>query len=271
VPVPVAAAVVVTGCALLVNVRVALAAPVTCGLNVKVKAALCPAVMTAGSDKPLIVKLELFELAAVTVTLAPVALRLPAAVPLAPTNTLPTARVAGVALNCPAATVAVPASEMVRLGLVPFELTVTFPLALPAAVGVKVTLKFALCPAPKVTGVESPLNAKPAPLAATREIVTLDPPVFVTVSDRTWLLPTCTVPNSRLVGLAPSAPGVTPAPESAMDNAGSTAFEVIARLPLALPADSGAKTMLKVVFAPALSASGLERPLRLNPVPLTTA
>ena len=166
-PVPVAAAVVVTGCALLVNVRVALAAPATCGLKVKVNVALCPAVITAGSDKPLIVKLELFELAAVTVTFAPVALRLPDAVPLAPTNTLPTARVAGVALNCPVATVAVPASGMVRVGFVPFEVTVAFPLALPAAVGVKVTLKFALCPAPNVTGVESPLNAKPAPLAVT--------------------------------------------------------------------------------------------------------
>lgn len=126
---------VVTGCALLVNVRVALAAPATCGLNVKVKAALCPAVITAGSDRPLMVKLELFELAAVTVTFAPVALRLPDAVPLAPTNTLPTAKVAGVALNCPAATVAVPASGMVRVGLVPLDVTLASPLALPADLG----------------------------------------------------------------------------------------------------------------------------------------
>ena len=56
-----------------------------------------------------------------------------------------------------------------------------------------------------------------------------------------------------------------------MDNAGSTAFEVIAKLPLTLPVDSGAKMMLKVAFAPALSASGVESPLRLNPAPLTTA
>lgn len=43
VPVPVRLSVVVVGCALLVNVRVALAAPVVCGLNVTVNDALCPA------------------------------------------------------------------------------------------------------------------------------------------------------------------------------------------------------------------------------------
>jgi hypothetical protein len=42
VPVPVRASVVVVGCALLVNVSVALAAPDVVGLNVMVNEALCP-------------------------------------------------------------------------------------------------------------------------------------------------------------------------------------------------------------------------------------
>ena len=45
-----------------------------------------------------------------------------------------------------------------------------------------------------------------------------------------------------------------------MDNAGSTAFEVIARLPLTLPVDSGAKMMLKVAFAPGIQRKRSRKP-----------
>jgi len=102
-------------------------------------------------------------------------------------------------------------------------------------------------------------------------MITLDPPVLVTVSDRGWALPTCTLPKSRLVGFAPIAPGATPVPERVIDNAGFTAFEVIARAPLVLPADWGVKVTVNVVFAPVFSARGVEIPLRLNPLPLTKA
>lgn len=84
------------------KVRVALAAPATCGLNVNVNGTLCPEGMVTGSDKPPIVNRELFEVAAVTVTSAPLALRDPAALPLLPVTTSPAANVAGVAVNCAA-------------------------------------------------------------------------------------------------------------------------------------------------------------------------
>jgi hypothetical protein len=98
-PVPLAVPVSVEGCALLVNVRVALAAPATWGLYITLKGALVPAAMVAGSERPLIVKGELLETAAVTVTLAPMALSVPDAVPLNPTNTFPAAKVAGDTFN----------------------------------------------------------------------------------------------------------------------------------------------------------------------------
>ena len=154
------------------------------------KGTLFPAEMTAGNDKPLIVKRELLVLAAVTVTFATLALRLPEAVPLVPTTTLPTGKVAGVAVNCPAAIVPVPARDIDKVGLDPLDVTATLPLALPAAAGVKVTVKVALCAAASVTGVEIPLNAKPVPLIPTLEIVRVEPPVFVTLSDNRRLLPT---------------------------------------------------------------------------------
>ena len=85
VPVPVRFSVVVVGCALLVKVSVALAAPVVCGLKVTVNDALCPASMVTGSERPLRLNAAPLEPAPVTVTLAPLAVRVPEALPLLPT------------------------------------------------------------------------------------------------------------------------------------------------------------------------------------------
>ena len=53
------------------NVSVAVTAPAVVGLNVTVNGTLCPAGMVTGSDSPPTLNTELFEVAAVTVTLAP--------------------------------------------------------------------------------------------------------------------------------------------------------------------------------------------------------
>lgn len=90
VPVPLRASVIVGLCAFVaLKVKVALAAPATVGLKVTVKGTLCPAAIVTGTDSPLTVNTELFELAPVTVTFAPVALSVPDAVPLSPATTLP--------------------------------------------------------------------------------------------------------------------------------------------------------------------------------------
>jgi hypothetical protein len=57
--------------------------------------------MVAGRVRPLTVNAALFVLAFVTVTLAPDALKLPDAVRLVPTVTLPRFRVVGFTLSCP--------------------------------------------------------------------------------------------------------------------------------------------------------------------------
>lgn len=99
VPVPVRDAVVVEGCALLLNVSVPLAAPAIEGLNVIVNGMLWPAGTVRGRDIPPMLKTELFVPAALIVTFAPLADRLPETVPLVPTTTLPAARVVGLTLN----------------------------------------------------------------------------------------------------------------------------------------------------------------------------
>ena len=79
-------------------------------------------------------------------------------------------------------------------------------------------------------------------------IVTLDPPELVSVSDKVWLLPTCTLPKLRLVAVAVSDPGVTPVPDSGTFNVGFDALLVIERLPLADPPVVGVNVTLNVAL-----------------------
>jgi hypothetical protein len=99
-------------------------------------------------------------------------------------------------------------------------------------------------------------------------MVTLEPPLLVTVSDSDSLLPTVTLPKLRLVGFAPSVPGVTPVPDNGIVRVGLEALEVMVMLPLALAAEVGANETLKVVLWPAVRVSGVVIPLRVKPLPL---
>jgi hypothetical protein len=99
-------------------------------------------------------------------------------------------------------------------------------------------------------------------------MVTLVPPVLVTVSERDWLFPTVTLPKLRLVGFDPSAPGEIPVPDKGIVRDGFEAFEVTVTLPLALPAAAGVNVTEKLALCPAVNVTGVVIPLRLNPVPL---
>lgn len=66
----------------------------------------------------------------------------------------------------------------------------TVPLAEPAPVGAKVTVKVTLWFEDSVAGKVNPLTEKTAPETLAWDIVTVDPPVLVTVSDLLLLLPT---------------------------------------------------------------------------------
>ena len=142
---PVSVSVVVEDRALLVIVRVPLAVAAVCGLNVIENVALCPDGIVTGRDKPPTTKEELFVLAPVTVTLPPLALKLPEAVPLWPTTTLPRAKVEGVTVSWPdCGAVPVPDNGIVSVGFEAVDVTLTLPLAALAVCGVKVTLNVAL-------------------------------------------------------------------------------------------------------------------------------
>jgi hypothetical protein len=214
------------------------------------------------------VKTELLMLAAVTITLAPLAVRVPVAVALEPTVTVPRASVAGETVRCPAGETPVPETGIANVGFVAVEVTVTFPLTDPADVGANETVKFALLPALRVSGVVMPLTVHPAPVIATFETVMLVPPVLVIVSESDPLLPTLTLPKLRLVGLAASAPGVTPVTDTRMVKVEFVAVEVIVRSPVTAPAEAGTNDTEKVALCPPLSVNGVAIPLTLRPAPV---
>src|SRR5260370_427024 len=124
---------------------------------------------------------------------------------------------------------------MLKLGFVPLEVMLRLPLAAPLVVGEKSAVNEVLWPAFNVNGKVSPLKLNPVPLAVAAEIMRLDPPELVRVSDKVVPLPACTLPNARLVGVAASAPCVTPVPESARFKVGFAPSEVILTLPGAAP------------------------------------
>ena len=86
------------------------------------------------------------------------------------------------------------------------------------------------------------------PLALAAEMVRLDPPVLVSVSDRLELLPICTFPKARLLGFGVSVPGVTPVPVSGMPRFESEPLEVMLTLPLTAPLAVGLKSTVNDVL-----------------------
>ena len=73
----------------------------------------------------------------------------------------------------------VPESETVKVELEALDTTVMPPFALAADCGVNTALKGTLAPGLRTNGTLSPLMLNPAPVAVACEIVTLDPPVFM--------------------------------------------------------------------------------------------
>jgi hypothetical protein len=95
-----------------------------------------------------------------------------------------------------------PESETVKVELEALEPTVMPPVALTADCGANTALKVTLAPGLRTNGTLSPLMLNPVPVAVACEIVTLDPPVFVSDSIKVRLLPTWALPKVRLAGLA---------------------------------------------------------------------
>ena len=191
-------------------------------------------------------------------------------VPLLPTWTLPKLKLVGLALIVPGA-VAVPESETVKLGFEALLVMVRLPVGVPAVVGANTTLNDLLAPAARVKGNVRPVTLNPFPVAVACEIVTLDPPLLVTVSERVCVASTRTLPKLKLGLVAASVPAVVAVPDNEIESVGLEASLVRVILPVGVPAVVGANITLNDLLAPAAKVKGKVIPLRLNPVPEAVA
>jgi hypothetical protein len=133
-------------------------------------------------------------------------------------------------------------------------------------------VKLALWLAARVKGVESPSAVKPLPVALTAEIVALVFPLFVSVIVCWPLLPTDTLPNATLPGLAPKVELVeTPLPTKVTVCGEVGALSVNVMLPVAAPAAVGANCTLNESDCPPVRVFGKDSPLMPKPLPVTVA
>lgn len=106
----------------------------------------------------------------------------------------------------------VPESEMLSVGFEPLSARVTPPFTNPLDCGANVTANVALCPGASAVGSVNPLRLNPLPVAVAWEIVRLEPPALVRVSEAVRLLPIETLPKPTLDGDAANEPTATPVP-----------------------------------------------------------
>jgi hypothetical protein len=119
------------------------------------------------------------------------------------------------------------------------------PEAVPLLCGVNVTLTCALCPAASAIGNETAFKLNSGLLLLADETVTLEP-LALSVAVKLLFWPTVMLPKSSVVGDSSNWPGAVAVPESAIVKLEFEASDTIAMLPLIVPADVGAKTVLKV-------------------------
>jgi hypothetical protein len=180
-------------------------APLDWGVKVTVKAADCPTARVTGSEIPETANSLLFRLADVMFTAEPLALRDPVNALLDPTVTFPKLRLPGDTVKVPEAP-PVPESAMFSGEFFAFDTIEMLPLAEPPPVGENVAVKVTLWFAVRLIGRVNPVIENPPPETFACEMVTVDEPLLVKVSDKLVVLPTCTVPKARLEGFAASVP-----------------------------------------------------------------
>jgi hypothetical protein len=140
----------------------------------------------------------------------------------------------------------------------------------PLACGRKLIANEALCPAASIRGNEIPLRVNSDVPNVAEDTVTLAPEAL-SEALRLLLVPTTTLPKLKVPGETLNCPAAVPEPASAMVKFGFGASETTEMLPLADPAEVGAKATPKVKLCLGDKAIGKLSPVTLNPLPVTLA
>lgn len=146
------------------------------------------------------------------------------------------------------------------------------PRTAPVVEGANVTFSAAVCPGGTVVPEPRPLDPKPVPVTSTLLTMAFAFPVLVTVTPSELLLPTNTLPKSKLPVLALN-PGaeITPLPVAEIASGELGALLSSEMEPVTFPTELGANTTLKVVFCPGAMLIGTVSPEVLKPAPVTLA
>jgi hypothetical protein len=146
------------------------------------------------------------------------------------------------------------------------------PATLPVADGENVTFSAAVCPGANIVFVPAPLALNPVPVTTTLEIVTFALPAFVSVTPWELLVPSTTLPKSRLVALEVSSGVAVVALPLAEITRGELGALLVSEIdPVTFPAEVGENTTLKAVFCPGAMLIGTVRPEVPKPAPVTLA
>ena len=184
---------------------------------------------------------------------------------LLPIARLPKLTTGGLALRC--GCVPTPTNATVKVEFDALLVMVTAPVALPAEVGANAAVNDVVWPAFSVIGF-SPLMLKPVPDAAACEIAIALAPEFVSVTVWLALVPSVTLPNETVPGVATSAafsPVPVPVKSRLCVEFGALSINVI--LPVIPCWADGANFTLKDTFLAAAIVVGKVRPLIAKPAP----
>ena len=218
-------------------------APAEAGKYCTLNVLEAPGLSDTGKLSPLVLKpLPATPTWLIVNTPVPLLLTFTVCVLAVPTGTLPKLTLVGVSAS-PACT---PVPLIAITELDPCELmTVTFPVTLSAAVGLKATFIDFACPGVSSTGVVIPLVFTSFALTVICEIVTFAFPVLVTVTLLELVLPALMLPKARLAGLAVRVTdAATPVPVKVTLAGELGALLEIFTVPLRLPAVAGANSAL---------------------------
>jgi hypothetical protein len=158
---------------------------------------------------------------------------------LPPTAAFPKLMTAGFTVSCGCEAMPAPVKPMTSGELGELLTMEMLPVALPDEVGANFAVNDAVCPAPRVVGVASPLMLKPVPDTFACEMAMLAEPEFVRVTDEVPFAPTITLPKPTLGGFAVRLPWV-PEPLRGIDRVELLALLEIVMLPEAVPEVVGA-------------------------------
>jgi hypothetical protein len=251
--------------ALLVIEILPVAAPVVVGANLAVNVVLCPALSVVAASPLMLYPVPVADPPEIATLVVPPFVSVMDAVALLPTSKGPKFTLDGLALRL--ACVPVPLNAIVIVGFVALLVIVIVPEALPAAAGANCAVNDVLWPAFSVMG-PSALILKPVPDALAWEIATPVVPVFVSVIDCVLLIPTATLPNGILPGLALNVEfALVPVPARSSVCGESGELSVNLMLPVIPCAEEGVNWTLNEMLFPAAIVDGNDRPLIPNPVP----